>query len=280
MELKVSVSIVTHKTPVDELNNALSSLRRENVGRIFIIDNSPDDSLKEFCRGKDLIYTHVDNRGFGAGHNIAIRRAIAEGFKYHLVLNADVRWNSDVIRILTEIMDSDSEIGLVSPRVVYPDGTLQYSCRLLPTPIDLVCKRFLPEKVSENRMKRYLLKEADHKKSFFPSYMTGCFLLFRIEALEDIGLFDERFFMYPEDIDITRRIHSKWKTRFSPEAEIIHDHKAASRRNLKMMRIHISNMIKYFNKWGWIFDKERRDANRLLLSTMPRVKGKREIGRG
>lgn len=89
-------------------------------------------------------------------------------------------------------------------------------------------------------------------------------MFFRVEALKDVGLFDERFFMYPEDIDITRRMHAKYRTMFYPFVSIVHAHAAASKTNKKMLKIHILNMIKYFNKWGWLFDKERKQFNAQL----------------
>jgi GT2 family glycosyltransferase len=90
-------------------------------------------------------------------------------------------------------------------------------------------------------------------------------MFFRTSALETIGFFDEIFFMYPEDIDITRRMHRIYKTMYYPEVSIIHAHTAESYKNLKMFFIHILNIIKYFNKWGWFFDKERREINKKVL---------------
>ena len=99
-------------------------------------------------------------------------------------------------------------------------------------------------------------------------YLSGCFMFFRISALQDIGLFDERFFMYPEDIDITRRMHEKYLTIFFPEVSIVHAHAAASKTNKRMLKIHIFNMIKYFNKWGWLFDLNRRNINKRVLEEL------------
>ena len=90
-------------------------------------------------------------------------------------------------------------------------------------------------------------------------------MFFRTEAFKTVGLFDERFFMYPEDIDITRRMHKYYKTLYWPEVSIVHAHRAASYKSKKMLAIHIVNMIKYFNKWGWIFDKERRIINKQTI---------------
>ena len=280
----VSVSIVVHRSPAGQLRHALECLLRSDcVGRVDVVDNSPDESLRDVAVSVDsggrVRYRHVRNRGFGAAHNLAIRDAMADGYEYHLVMNADVWWDGDVVGLMAGFMRRRPEAGMSMPRVRYPDGKLQYACRLLPTPFDVFAKRFLPEKWIRRRMRRYLLADADHHREFNPPYLLGSFLFFRMDALRETGLFDERFFMYPEDIDITRRIHKHSKTLFFPDAEIVHEHAAASRRSGKMLRIHVANMIRYFNKWGWFADRERRRFNRMLLEELPRT-GCPEDGRG
>ena len=93
-------------------------------------------------------------------------------------------------------------------------------------------------------------------------------MFFRISALQDIGLFDERFFMYGEDIDLSRRMHLQYRTMYYPGASIVHLHEAASYKNRRMLLIHIRNIIRYFNKWGWFFDAQRRKINRRLLKDL------------
>lgn len=93
-------------------------------------------------------------------------------------------------------------------------------------------------------------------------------MFLRVKALERVGLFDERFFMYPEDIDLTRRIHRHFTTLYFPQATVVHAHRAASYKSLKMLWIHMANMVRYFNKWGWIYDAERSKANRQLFGTL------------
>jgi GT2 family glycosyltransferase len=105
------------------------------------------------------------------------------------------------------------------------------------------------------------MRASGYNKTMNVPYLSGCFMFLRVKALKEIGLFDERFFMYPEDIDLTRRIHSKYQTVFYPEVSVIHNHAQDSYKNYRMLWIHISNMVKYFNKWGWIFDSERRKVN-------------------
>lgn len=282
MENVITASIVTHGTDPRQLLTALECiLRCGEVTRVYVIDNSENDSLRSSVEGMERVnYVHVANRGYGAGHNVAIRRCLADGSRYHLVMNADVRWDGDVLTSLLAFMEGHPDVGQLSPKIYYPDGTLQYACRMLPTPWDLFAKRFLPERLTRRRMERYMLADADHDRQFDCPYLLGSFMLFRGDALREVGLFDERFFMYPEDIDITRRIHERYRTLYCPKVSIIHDHAAASRKSLKMLKIHMVNMVRYFNKWGWWFDSGRRKYNRELVAKMPRVKGPCEPGRG
>lgn len=94
------------------------------------------------------------------------------------------------------------------------------------------------------------------------------FHVFTMSVLDDVGLFDENIFMYTEDIDLTRRIHKKYKTMFWPEVTIIHAHKRGSYKNKRLLKIHIKSAIHYFNKWGWIFDKERHKWNKEILKEL------------
>ena len=266
MNSKLSVSIVTYHTDLNELDRCLQSLKTPIVNIIHIIDNSSQQYIADFCKTKEkVIYTASENVGYGAGHNKAIIQTLSKQTDYHLVLNSDVRFEPQVIESLIEYMDRNSDVGQVQPKITYPNGELQYTVRMLPTPKDLIFRRFLPQRIIEKNDYRYLLKFADHNQEMNVPYHQGSFMLFRCDALRKIGLFDERFFMYPEDIDITRRMHRHYRTMYYPASSIIHDHRAASYKNGRMLRIHIANMIRYFNKWGWLFDSERRQFNRRLL---------------
>ena len=119
--------------------------------------------------------------------------------------------------------------------------------------------------MGEKMDRLYTLQFWDHRTSANVAYHQGSFMFFRVGAFKHVGLFDERYFMYPEDIDITRRMHKCYKTMYWPEVQIVHAHRAASYKSKKMLKIHIWNMIKYFNKWGWLFDKERKMWNQQLL---------------
>ena len=265
---RVRASIVTYRTDRDELRSCIDALHAAGVTDVAVVDNSPDDTLRTFCTELNTDYCRPGrNLGYGAAHNIELRRSLSKAdVDYHLVINSDVHFPPDVIGRIVNHMDSNADIGQLIPRTVYPDGREQEVVRMLPTPLDLIFRRFLPDRMTAKRNRRYLLAFRDHTKEINVPYHQGSFMFLRTEALRLVGLFDERFFMYPEDIDLTRRIHRHFRTVFWPGATIVHAHRAASYRSLRMLRIHMVNMIRYFNKWGWFFDAERRAFNRRLMT--------------
>lgn len=265
----ITVSIVTYKTETEELQKCLNSLQSELVSKIYVVDNSRQKYIEDFCKGKDKVkYIPDKNVGYGAAHNIAIKNAISDGSQYHLVLNSDVYFAPSALQKLSDYMDAKKDVAMVQPNVIYPNGEIQYTCRLLPTPANLIFRRFLPKKMVEGMNYRYMLKKFDHKTELNVPYHQGSFMFFRVECFEKVGLFDERYFMYPEDIDITRRMHKHFRTMFWPGVTVVHAHRAASYKSKKMLKIHMWNMCKYFTKWGWIFDGERSRWNRELLNEL------------
>lgn len=265
----ITASIVTYYTKVEDLKRIIDCVLLSSIAKLYIIDNSSDNSIKMFVNKYSIIeYIPNMNNGYGAGHNIAIKKAIDNNATYHVVLNPDIYWTGNVIEELQNYLDKNDDIGQIMPKVFYPDGRLQYLCKLVPSPMDLIFKRFLPAGWTEHRLYKFQLRFTGYDRIMNVPYLSGCFMFFRVSALRDIGLFDERFFMYPEDIDITRRMHAKYKTIFYPFVSIVHAHAAASKTSKKMLKVHIVNMIKYFNKWGWIFDRQRRLFNRQLLKEL------------
>lgn len=258
----ITASIVTYHTDSDELDRCLSALSGSEAERIWVIDNAASDATASQCaRHPRISYRQAPNPGYGAAHNIAIREALRSGTDFHLVLNTDVSFSPDTLSVLAAYMQRNPDVGCVQPRIVNPDGSLQYTVRMLPTPLDLILRRFLPASWMKHRRELYELHHIDHSQPFNVPYHQGSFMMLRAEALRSVGLFDERFFMYPEDIDLTRRIHRLYRTMYIPDATVIHDHRAASYHGTRMLRIHVANMIRYFNKWGWFFDPERRRFN-------------------
>ena len=261
----MTASIVTYRTPPEELRECLASLSSTEVERIYVVDNSSLPELAEVCREDSrVIYIPNKNTGYGSGHNMAIKMAMESGSAFHLVLNSDVEFVPSVIDNILAYMRQNPEVGIVQPRITYPSGRPQYTCRLLPTPANVFFRRFLPP-VGRLLDKRYLISDYDGSYPLSVPSLQGSFLLMRMQALRDCGLFDERYFMYCEDIDLTRRIHTRYRTVYFPQESIRHVHRAASYHSLKMLFIHMVNMTRYFNKWGWFSDPERGQVNAAVM---------------
>lgn len=258
----VTASIVAYKTDLQELDACLSLLGASCVSTVYVVDNASQEQLADLCRRHGVTYIASDNVGYGAGHNKAIRLAIQTGARYHLVLNSDIAFKPEDIQRMVSYMDSHHDVGQLQPLIMLPDGKPQYSCRLLPTPADLFMRRFMPSWMGRGARDRYLLKHLSLDTEHDVAYQQGSFLLFRVEALREVGLFDERFFMYPEDIDISRRMARSRRVRYWPGATVVHNHRAASYHSWRMTWVHLLNMARYFNKWGWFIDRERREMNR------------------
>lgn len=268
-----SASIVLYKTNPSIAQKAIDSFLHSEIPKsIFIlIDHSPTNELKNSIQYQSNIhkveyYHHPENKGYGAGHNIAIRK-IQEISPIHFIINPDVYFDKNVLNDLSNILLQYDELGMIMPKIVDQNNSIQYLAKLLPRPIDVFGKRFLPNFLTKKLLDNYQLKFADYSKIMNVPYLSGCFMGIKTSVLKTVGGFDERFFMYPEDIDLTRRIHELYDTWYYPDVKIIHLHEAGSYKSFKMLWIHIYNMIKYFNKWGWFFDKKRKKMNKKVIES-------------
>ncbi len=265
----LSASIVIYKSNPDLLLHAINSfLKSARVSLLYLIDNSPTDDARHLITDPRIIYLfNNQNLGFGAGHNIALKAAMKSSSKYHLVLNPDVYFNEKVIPDLYQFMEEDHSIGLTMPKVLYPDGRLQPLCRLLPNPSMLFLRRFFRfhKKLLEKQNLAHELHFSGYNKIMDVPFLSGCFMFLRVDALRQIGLFDERIFLYTEDMDLSRRIHQQFRTVFYPHATIYHHHQRGSYHNVQLLFHNIKSAIRYFNKWGWFFDRERKIINQRTL---------------
>ena len=261
----ITASLVLYKTKEEDLEKVIGCVNNSIIKKLYVIDNSQTDSLRElvlhFSNKTEYIYGQ-GNVGYGSAHNIGIQKS--EGCKadYHIVLNPDIFFEPSVISDLEMFANHHKDIGLLLPKVVYPDGRLQYLCKLLPTPMDIFGRRFIPLKYMKKRNERYEMHSMGYDKPWNCPILSGCFMFMRVSVLKQSGLFDDRFFMYFEDFDLMRRIHRVSKTVFYPDSTIIHDHAAEHHTNKRLLKASIKSAIQYFNKWGWIFDSERRCVNR------------------
>lgn len=266
----LSVSIVLYNNDAAELEQTIKCcLSIKSDFKLFILDNSQNDKLRKFCTDTRIDYVHSkSNIGFSAGHNVIMTKSELLG-RYHLVLNPDIYYEDGVIEQLICFMDSNTDIGLLMPKVLYPDGQIQYLCKLLPTPFNWISRFLIPvKKLNERLNNRFELRFTGYDQIMDIPYISGCFMFLRSSVIKKVGGFDEGIFMYGEDTDLSRRIHKYYRTIFYPDVNIYHKFHKGSRHNLRLTIIHVRAAIYYFNKWGWFFDSERRRINNSILQNV------------
>lgn len=268
--MSISCSVVSYHNPPAQIEDVLRSVAAVPGVALTLVDNSSNDSLAAVAGQFGARYIHrPDNPGFGAAHNIAIAEALAAGTDYHIVVNPDVSFGPEVIPGLLAFMDAHPDIGLVMPDIRYPDGSRQHLCKLLPHPGDLLVRRFLPALYRlSGRVDTYEMRHSGYDRTMDVPALSGCFMFLRTSVLRKTGGFDERYFMYLEDVDLSRRIGRIARTVYFPLVAITHAYQKGSYKSSALLVRHIRSAIHYFNKWGWFFDAERAAMNRAALRAL------------
>lgn len=268
-------SLVIYKNDRKQLLEAIESFLNTDLKvKLVLIDNSPKDDLKDLRFDSRIEYIHnPSNPGYGSTHNIAIRK-YSDKTRFHLILNPDIYYSKGVIEDIISFMNKDEAIGLVMPKVLYPDGEIQYLAKLIPSPFVFFVRRFLPiaslkKKISD----KFELRFSGYDAIMEVPYLSGCFMVFRTDALEQINGFDENIFMHMEDLDITRRCHDAgYKTIFYPHQVVYHDHLYKSFLTVANLKMYFSSAFYYYNKWGWFIDKKRNLINKKTIKNIKSIK--------
>jgi N-acetylglucosaminyl-diphospho-decaprenol L-rhamnosyltransferase len=233
----ITISIVSHQQAalVRELLGDLDRFCRASVSDVLLTANVPE--VLPFRAGdfglRVSVVTNADPRGFGANHNAAFRRSTTASF---CVLNPDIRLQDDPFPALAAELAKD-RVGVAAPLIVDPHGRVEDSARRFPTVGRLVSKA-----LGGARPLDYDLSEGPVS----PDWVAGMFMLFRAEAFSAVHGFDERYFLYYEDVDLCRRLRQRgYDVRVVPEARAVHAARRASRRSLRHLRWHLSSMARY-----------------------------------
>lgn len=276
--MQINGSIVLYQNDEELLKKAIESFLNTKLKvKLYLIDNSPTDNLKYLSNLDERIEYIFNNAnlGFGKAHNLSLKKSIADGVKYHLILNPDAYFEVGVMEELYDYMEQKQDVANIIPKTFYPDGRLQYLCKLLPTPMELIVRRFISsDKIIQKINRNYELHDFGYDKILNVPFLSGCFMFLRVEHLKDVGLFDENIFMYMEDTDLNRRLHTKYKTIFYPNVSIVHVHAKESYKRKALLIAHIKSTIYYFNKWGWFFDGFRRKKNKEVIKSIKNLKDK------
>lgn len=247
-KIEISATIVLYKNDIKTLQKTIDCfLKTPLTKKLYLLDNSPTNKLQSEFNNPEVEYKFIGkNIGFGKAHNLVLNQ-IKNRSNFHLVLNPDVVFKSKELTVLIDQLKNSKDIALASPKVVYPNGEMQFTCRKHPTFLELIYRRL---GIFKAFTKKQEYRNQDLSKSFYPDFIHGCFMLFKTKDFMSVNGFDERYFMYFEDADICRGLAlQQKKILYYPNVVIEHKHAKGSSKKLNLLFHHISSAIKYYKKW-------------------------------
>jgi GT2 family glycosyltransferase len=256
-ELDLSIVAVSHNHWAD-LRSGLPTLfgEADRCGReVIVVDNACTDGTADHVRAAFPQVRLIRNdhpRGFAANCNSGVE---ASRGRHVLLLNPDVRSRPGALDALVRFMDVHPEVGIAGPRLLNPDGSLQYSCRRFSTPFLFALRGLGLERLLERHpaQRDVLMQDWDHAESRDVDWVFGAALIARREAIEEVGPMDAGYFLYCEDQDWCFRMWTRgWKVYYVPDSVMSHVHQRASARSLfsKWKWVHARSKLRLFRKQG------------------------------
>ena len=258
--MDLAVSIVSYRTP-DLLATCLAALEQQATElelEVTVVDNASGDRSADLVAERFpwvRLVRNTRNVGFGAAHNQALREQVARA-RHLLVLNADAAPRPGALRRLVTFLDGHPDVAVVGPRLRRPDGHTQSSRRRFPSALTLFMEstqlqRFWPDNAV---LRHYYLSDRSDDETQDVDWLVGACLCVRAEAARQAGLFDERFFLYSEELDWCRRFRAAgWRVVYCAEAEVVHLEGASTRLDLAARdRYFQASKLRYAQTWhGW-----------------------------
>lgn len=251
----LSIVIVTYHSK--HLIETLENIQKEcgllpSQYEIIVVDNGPQSSVQEYALQHSLVYLqNTKNIGFGAAMNKGIQETTGT---FVALLNPDILISKQTLPTLLDYLKKNKNVGIVGPKLLTKDDTLQYSCKRFPTLFTLIlrrfpCTHFIP--LLRKKEEYYEMRDFDHTTPLQVDWLSGAFLVARKDIFIEYP-FDESFFLYFDDVDLCRRIGRKYRVMYYPYATAIHYAAHGSKKSLKLFYYHSCSMIRYFSKY-WLF---------------------------
>lgn len=264
---RLSLSLVVYHSDTQLLQQTLQTLyvaasKAQSAGLIAdfflsIVDNAeqPDQLASADCyapwtKDRLLVYT-PGNVGYGAGHNLAIK-AHCEAF--HLVINPDVMVNEDALIAGIQYLRQHSRVGMVTPQCQRLDGSPEYLCKTYPSVSILLLRGFAPALLKRFFKEKLAAYEISYEQLLQqPEILiaSGCFMLFKRQALSDVQGFCEQFFLYFEDFDLTMRLAKNWQIAYVPAVKIVHYGGHSAKKGWRHIALFVRSAQLFFSRHGW-----------------------------
>ncbi len=254
------------------LSSLLSALENFVVGdsnddslnsTITIIDNSENNEvdLQQFTnqqskllalRSELRLIQGQGNVGYGAGHNLAIMKSTA---RFSLIMNSDIEVEERALNEGVNYLLGNPDVAAVSPQAQFKNGQKQYLCKHSPTVFDFFLRGFMPEGIRSLFNKRLALFEMRDLSEEHPTkdvpIISGCFMLCSTEALQKAAGFNEDYFLYFEDFDLSMRLSEINTLAYLPAMKIVHHGGNSARKGIKHIGLFIQSARRFFNTYGW-----------------------------
>lgn len=246
-------------TETERLTLHDSPVARDKGVEIIVVDNNSQDDSAHLLQSDFPEITLIqspENLGLAGGVNIGMR--VAKG-KYYLILNPDIISPQGSLVDMISFMEAHPEVGMAGGKLLSPNGDVQQSCFRFYRPMTIVYRRTPLAKTASGKaeLDRFVMKEYDRQQAREVDWIQGSCMMARARAVQEVGMWDERFFLYFEDVDWCRRFwEAGWKVMFVPKAEFSHFHQRSSERGSLLgiltnwaTREHITSAVKYFWKY-------------------------------
>ena len=254
----VIISIVTYnsKNVFKLLKKLKNEIGFDKKYLVIVFDNNSDnDFIKKlnFFVPWIILYKSKKNLGFGYGHNFILKKN--KNSKYAFIINPDVLINKRCFEELLKKILINKRIGIVCPKILNFDGTIQYIIRKKITLFGLILRFLYKKKIYI--FKKYLYKYEcrnilEKNKNIYIKICSGCFMLIDLKKFKNVNGFDEKFFLYFEDSDLCLKfLKFNYYILYIPYENIIHLYERGEYKNFKLFKQFIKSMIIFFNKWGW-----------------------------
>lgn len=260
--MQISIIITNHKTP-ELLKLCLDSVKAAVAGldyEVFVLDAEAEEETGEMMADKFPSVSYIpfkENTGYAKLVNIGIQKSQGQ---YLVILNSDMVLTDGSLRKMVDYLRERPKIGVLGPQLLNLDGSIQESCFHFHRLATILFRRtFLGKtKMGQREISRFLMRDFDHQSVKEVDWIMGTALMVSRQALEKVGLMDERFFIYFEDTDWCRRFHEAgFRVVYFPEAKMYHYHRRVSKKSggltdlllNKYTWIHIVSAFKYFWKW-------------------------------
>lgn len=259
--MELSIIILNYKTKglVKQCLKNLIANMGDLSYEIIVVDNNSNDGIEQMLKEKYPEVRFIQsgkNLGFAGGNNVGMRQA--QG-KYLMILNPDITILNNAVEKMVKFMDANPDVALAGPRLINPNGSCQVSCRTFIETKHIILLRTPLFKLpfAKSILDKHLMADFDRLSNRQVECLHGACLIARKSAVDKIGMFDERYFMYFEDIDWCRRFwQANYKVYFIGEAEMVHllekasDHGSWNFWKLdKTTRWHLASWFKYIFKY-------------------------------